>query len=125
MNEFTPKGDAMSADNYIMIQPVTTTKWYAQMGFMSNDNPPDPKDALLTDTYDTFEEAISANIKRANETEYGMQIFKEPFQGDLRVDQNTLAKVYMAFQKMHVDRETAIGIVHAIQNEGILFREKA
>jgi hypothetical protein len=40
-------------------------------------------------------------------------------------DEETLTKVYMAMQKEGLDSRQAIALVHALQNEGILFRERA
>lgn len=43
---------------------------------------------------------------------------------NLTHDENTLAKVYKALLDNGIFGEKAVGIVSAIQNEGILFRER-
>lgn len=44
---------------------------------------------------------------------------------DTVYDEETLTKVYMAMQKSGIEAKQAIELVHALQNEGILFRERA
>lgn len=44
---------------------------------------------------------------------------------DVRYDELTLQKVYKAFMDNNIEQQKSIDVVNAMQNEGILFRERA
>ena len=117
----------MSADDFIAVQPYKTVKWAVQYGFDSGDFP-DPRKAAEDQLYPTLEEALRANEEIANDTEYGFRVITDPLSAmeSTTFGEETLIKVYQGIMKAGIrDRELAQAIVSNIQNEGILFRERA
>jgi len=108
---------------YIYIQPRIEKKWVAKI-VKEDELSPAPDDPGNT-VYNTLEEAIEANQDLfGDEYEFKIDTIGNAYE-KTTFDEETLIKVYSVMQRLEIPRDTAIGIVRGLLNEGILFRERA
>lgn len=111
---------------YILVQPLKSVQWAVQMYAVGDEREPDPREALPEELFDSAAAAVSSAEERAQRMFVGIRVVSDGMSAldSTTFGEETMIKVYSAFMKLNVPRDTAIQIVNAIQNEGILFRER-
>lgn len=118
--------NASTLDVYILVQPIVSTYWVGEIKEEGEDRSPKeleeyPQDEVFTD----LTEALTYWKTVSDENDYPMKITTSPYEAVTNHNEETMIKVFMAMQKMDYKREEALKIIKGLQNEGILFRERA
>lgn len=105
--------------HYIRVYPVVEKYWNVMaVGTLEGD-------ILLLDRFNDANSAIEfADTQAGPDVDVNIELVTDPYEKTSHSEE-TMIKVYSALIGLKIERKQAFEIVNAIQNEGILFRERA